>query len=159
MTQVLEESKYTELSIDCCSWIQDTEINACLEASEHATLNFSKIGSLLTLIVSRENEDTKDHKFLSKSLLIIERKAGGKRENFHFRVNHHFIYFLVPSTTPLSTANTSSQQQSYLTRLTPPATLQLPKERCPFAAVCWGPQSQRLSITWARLENTIKTRV
>lgn len=110
-------------------------------------LNFSKIGSLLTLIVSRENEDTKDHKFLSKSLLIIERKAGGKRENFHIRVNHHLIYFLVPSTTPLSTANTTSQQQSYLTRLTPPATLQLPKERFPFAAVCWGLQSQRLSIT------------
>lgn len=55
----LEESKYTVLSIDCCSWIQDTEINACLEESEHAALNFSKIGSLLTLIVSRENEDTK----------------------------------------------------------------------------------------------------
>jgi hypothetical protein len=54
----LEESKYTVLSIDCCSWIQDTEINACLEESEHAALNFSKIGSLLTLIVSRENEDT-----------------------------------------------------------------------------------------------------
>jgi hypothetical protein len=45
----LEESKYTVLSIDCCSWIQDTEINACLEESEHAALNFSKIESLLTL--------------------------------------------------------------------------------------------------------------